>query len=131
MKGNQISGGTSKQNTAIIIYLGQRLIGEFHECIDLHKHQVQMFSVCALVSEMGFQDKPEYPQIPLQELQFNDILLSMEQYEMMREDMIMIVAKVLRKYVPQLKVHLESIPFKFGQDHSEFSHKRESVMSCK
>ena len=42
---------------------------------------------------------------------------------MMREDMIMIVAKVLKKYLPQLKFHLESVPDNFGQDHSEFSDK--------
>ena len=41
----------------------------------------------------------------------------------MRETMIMIVAKVLKKYLPQLKFQLESVPDNFGQDHSEFSHK--------
>ena len=41
----------------------------------------------------------------------------------------MIVAKVLKKYLPQLKYlsqlkfHLESVPDNFGKDHSEFSHK--------
>ena len=47
----------------------------------------------------------------------------MEQYEMMREDMIRIVAQVFKKYLPQLKFHLESAPDNFGQDHSEFGHK--------
>ena len=37
--------------------------------------------------------------------------------------MTMIVAKVLKKYLPQLKFHLESFPDNFGQYHSEFSHK--------
>ena len=51
------------------------------------------------------------------------MFLPMVQYEMMREDMILILAKVLKKYLPQLKLHLESVPDRFGQDHSEFSHK--------
>ena len=66
-------------------------------------------SLCCPVSEMALQDKPEYPQIHLQELHFNAMFLPMEHYEMMREKMIMIVAKVLKKYLPQLKFHLESV----------------------
>ena len=36
--------------------------------------------------------------------------------------MTMIVAKVFKKYLSQLKFHLERVPDNFGQDHSEFRH---------
>ena len=97
--------------------------GVSHESMDDHKHNVHMFSSCVLVSELTFQEKSDHPEIPLPQLQMKNVLLSTEEYKVMRDDLVIIVAQVLKKYLPQVKFHMESVPDKVGLDQEEFTHK--------
>ena len=80
-----------------------------YETSDAHKHMVHMFSSVALVSEHYFMDRPEAPEVPLAELKEDHVLLSPEEYALIRNGCVKLVVDI---YLPQLQFMQESVQSK-------------------
>ena len=67
-----------------------------------HKHMVHMFATAALVSERSFQDVPDTPEIPLQQLNLRHILVSRDDYMSIRTDCVELLSDIIADFLPQL-----------------------------
>ena len=88
-------------------------VGTSHETKTNHKHMVHMFTSTALISDHYFLDKPVTPEIPLDQLEIDDILLSQGEYLVIKQDVVKLVVDMAVKYLPQLeffKTAVSSIP---------------------
>ena len=95
---------------------------------DNHKHLVHMFSSAVLVYERWFEDLPNSPEIPLHDLSVKDVLLSQEEYALIRKDCIKLVADVLSEYIDQQKFVSKSTPKTLAKPGShKFAKKTETL----
>ena len=77
-------------------------VGTSHETKTNHKHMVHMFASTALISDHLFLTKPNEPEIDLNQLSINDILLQLDEYKLIRNDIIDMVVDMVTRYLPQL-----------------------------
>ncbi|CAG2238691.1 unnamed protein product [Mytilus edulis] len=63
-------------------------VGTSHETKTNHKHMVHMFTSTALISDHHYLSKPKEPEIDLNQLSFEHILLQPQEYIIMRNDII-------------------------------------------
>ena len=96
--------------------------GVAYKSFDRHKYKVHMFASCALVPDPVFEEKANQPEIPLCDLTLDDVALSTYEYSVMRDDIVIVLAEVLAKYLPQLKFYLATVPKRFVEPHPEFCH---------
>ena len=101
--------------------------GVGYESMDHHSHMVHMFASCALIGERVFTDRPEVPEVPLEDITVNHVTFTKTEYLSMRDDLVPLVAKVLIKYLPQLKHFLDTVPKQFATPQSEFCAKTQVV----
>ncbi len=95
---------------------------------DHHKHMVHMFASSALAYEMFFTDKPNVPEIPIEQLRVEDVLPSRESYRKVRPDFIKIAADNIPKYIPQLAFVADVVPKTFASPDSEQFAKKTTVI---
>ena len=82
---------------------------------------VHMFTPAALISEHYFLSKPE---ICFDNLSFDDMLLSIAEFDLIRKDVIKIIVDIICKYVPHLNFCKSAVPSDFIQKDSQvFMHK--------
>ncbi len=96
-----------------IRFVGDNLnfsVGVHQETHNNHKHLVHMFASLALVSKNLFEEKSNVPQIPLNNLEPKDVLLSTEEYNIVKEDCVKIIVDILVKFLPQLSFMVKSVP---------------------
>ena len=101
--------------------------GVAYENMDRHSHMVHMFASCALLSEKVFTDRPDIPEVPLNDITMKEITFSRTEYRAMRDDLVPLVAKVLSKYLPQLKHFMDTAPKQFAAPQPEFCEKTQVV----
>ena len=85
-------------------------IGVHQETKDRHKHMEHMFASVALVYEHHFMHKPRIPEIPLETLSVNDLLLSKENYSLIRKHAITLVTDIITEHLPCLSFMNEVTP---------------------
>ena len=93
--------------------------GVAQERSDRHKHMVHMFASAVLIQEHVFIHQPNVPQIPLQQLSMTDVLLSSDEYKMVRNDCKIVIAPIIAEHIPQLSFLLDYIPSKLQPDDKE------------
>lgn len=77
-------------------------VGTSHETKTNHKHMVHMFTSTALISDHHYLSKPKEPEIDLNQLSFEHILLQPQEYIIMRNDIVNIVIDLVVQFLPQL-----------------------------
>ncbi len=68
-------------------------VGVRNETSSHHKHLVHMFASAIFGIPDHFQNVPDTPQIPLDDLTVDHITLSAEEYQMLREDWVSMAAE--------------------------------------
>ena len=72
-----------------IRFIGDNLnfaVDVHEERLGKHKHLVHMFACAALDTDYWFKDKPDQPEIPIEDIKVDDILLNSEEYSTIRKD---------------------------------------------
>ena len=112
------------KNGKQIIFIGDNLnlsIGVVQERRGHHKHMLHMFASAALVSDCFFNDQPtDMPQISLASLKVSDIVLSKQEYGLIRRDCISLLAKFAAK-LPQLAFMTECVHKLGGENVEKFA----------
>ena len=93
------------KNGRYIRFIGDNLnftVDVHDERLATHKHMVHMFATAALVSETSFEDVPNVPEIPLQDLNVGHISLSREEYSVIRSDCVHLICNIVADFLPQL-----------------------------
>ena len=93
------------KNGRYIRFIGDNLnftVDVHNERLATHKHMVHMFATAALVSETSFEDVPNVPEIPLQDLNVGHISLSREEYSVIRSDCVHLICNIVADFLPQL-----------------------------
>ena len=85
-------------------------VGTSHETQLQHKHLVHMFLSTALISDHLFLDKPVVPEINFNNLSVEHMLLSPEEFEIIRRDLVKIVVDTAAKHLPQLQFCRAAVP---------------------
>ena len=70
--------------------------------LDRHKHLRHWFLSIALVYEDIFSSLPSLPQIPIEELDVSHVLLSLDDYSILRQDVISIITEIIAEHLPQM-----------------------------
>ncbi|XP_045208850.2 uncharacterized protein LOC123560755 [Mercenaria mercenaria] len=85
-------------------------VGTSHESSTNHRHMEHMFTSTCLVNDHDFIGKPEVPEINLEDLSIEQLLLSKEEYCQIRTDITYMVTKTISKYLPHLNMLQKFIP---------------------
>lgn len=94
-----------------------------HETSTNHKHMVHMFASAALISEPIFENKSQEPQIPIDELKPEHMLLSTDEYSTIKNDIVKIIVDIASVYLPQLQFMKKSVPSLIsGPDSTMYNH---------
>ncbi|XP_071127588.1 uncharacterized protein [Mytilus edulis] len=83
-------------------------VGTSHETKSQHKHMVHMFTSLALISDHHFLTKPVEPEISLNHLSIDNILLSKKEYKMIRHEVIGLIIDTAVKFLPNISFLKES-----------------------
>ena len=100
-------------NKKHIRFIGDNLnfmLGVKQETTERHKHMVHMFASCALISDHYFLSKPHIPEIELDDLSIEHILPSLAEYQVLRSDCSVLIAKTIATFLPQLSFIAEVMP---------------------
>lgn len=98
-----------------------------HERMDRHKHMTHMFATAALINDKSFTSLPnDSPEIPLSDLSVTDVLLSKDEYEILRYECVRLISSILVDLTPQLylEVYLQQ-----SRDDCTSNHDRSATSS--
>ena len=87
-----------------------------------------MFSCAALVTDYWFKDKPDQPEIPIEDIKVDDILLNSEEYCTIRKDCVQIVGFILGGFMEQLSFVRKVLPPNLAQPESHKFAKKTQVL---
>lgn len=83
---------------------------------DKHSHMEHYFASIAIVYDKHFEHLSDQPQIPIQQLDMEHVLLSDEEYAMVRSDVSKLVVDILVEHCAQFKYLQKAVPKDLVQD---------------
>ena len=90
-------------------------------------HVAHMFASCALVMDKCGEDLQDTPEIALENLSVSDVTLSPQEYAVIRQSWVMLIADVIRKYLPNLQAVRNCIPVDISTKESNSFNKKTEV----
>lgn len=85
-------------------------VGQKYETQSSNKHLKDMFVSTALVSDQRFLNLCNEPQIELSDLTLDNVLLSQNEYDVLRNEIKNIAIKIAMEHIPQLKFMKLALP---------------------
>ncbi len=103
-------------------------VGVHKETKERHKHLVHMTGCAALINENYFSDLASTPEIPLDQLTIDDILLKPAEYKIIRKEVVKQVVDNVVPHIPSLQFLKEAIPDTYeGPESHKYVHKTKVV----